>query len=542
MALIRSPQQKGTQVIARGAGDKTSVNYSNYDKQRPLPESDELENNMSVDRLIDPDDDFKGRVFFSNYDEVKPGAPIKKNPVTAKQAPVRAHVGEATEDDTNVATLPNDVNPATGYIEIQPVQVVPDFADSAPIGEETVNESENSVLDVADENEAVVANDGALPPLPGGPSLETPEDPNAPGDTGEALPEGVPTNEAEPVEIESGDVWDGQEAVPPAPGVDPGDQDELTQEMGVEPGGAFEGEVAETNAAEGEDVELMDLVDVDQTPDDNVEGLLFASVGPTSIVIKGGRIIATLTGKRAALANVQDEYQTAEYEDSVVLECKSLGLREGLKSMKYRLAQVNVAASAVVNKRIEKRVAAATKQINASVVDQDASFSHCLAIASVGLTRNMWAEVPNELRASLVDNLQRAGLRNADKVVAASFTEHGIGYTKSLINIAQKLAAMPVEARNGLAEAMNMLDPNATFETAVTEEGDSRDFVGASVESATDWEEDARGNEMLDVPTSVVAALSRAGRPDRGALLTPKQTGYSVTASAILNGDATLEF
>ena len=532
---IRGQKPQGQKVTAKVDDEKVRTHFSNYDSF-PTENPDDLNNDQGVNRLIDPDDQEKPmqsdgdtHTHFSNYDKVEPGAPIKKNPVTAKKG-VKAHVGEATDCDTNVATIPNEVNPATGYLEFDPVETTPKHSDSAPLDNPVVNQTAGDPAGEGPEP-VVQANDQGLPPS--GPSLETVEDLSTPGDIGG---EGL---NPPPVEIESNDVWEG-EAVPPAPGIEPEDQDELTQQIGVEPGGAFEGEPSESVAGAGEEVELVDLLDVDGTPDEDINGLMFANVGTNSMVIRAGRIIATMTGKRATLANVQDEYQTAEFQDSTVLECSTHGLRQGLRNMGYRLAQVNVAASAIVNKRVEAKVATATKEISASVKDADASFSQCLALASVGLTRDMWKDVPNQLRAGLEENLTRAGLRNAGKVVSAAFAQHGLEYTKALVVIAQKLAAMPVEARNALASAMDMLDPSATFQATVTEEGDSRDLVTASV--GQDWEDELDDNSMIDVPSSVTAALTRAGRPDQGALLTPKQTRYSVQASAVLNGDDALDF
>lgn len=530
---IRGQKPQGQPVTAKVDDEKVRTHFSNYDSF-PTENPDDLNNDQGVNRLIDPDEQEKPmksengvRTHFSNYEESPPAVPVKKNPVSA-------HVGEATDCDTNVSTIPNDVNPATGYLEFDPVETSPKHSDSAPLDNPVVNQTAGKP-----------AGEGPVPPVvanlpettdnvPGDPSLETPE---TLGD-GDIGGQGLTPP---PVELDQADVWEG-DAVPPAPGIAPGDQDELVQQIGVEPGGAFEGEPAEAEAAPGvdENAELVDLLDVDEVPEEDTSELLFANVGTNSMVIRAGRIIATMTSKRAVMAGFEDDYQTAEFQDSTLLECRTLGLRAGLKSMGYRLATVNVAASALVNKRVEAKVAAATKQISASVKDSDASFGQCLAIASVGLTRDMWKDVPNQLRAGLEDNLTRAGLRNAGKVVQAAFAQHGVEYTRSLIQIAQKLAAMPVEARNGLASAMDMLDPQASFEAPDTEESGGRGFVGASVQD--DWEDDQDDRTFMDVPSSVTAALSRAGRADQGALLTPKQTRYSVHASAVLNDDAPLDF
>lgn len=581
----KKPQ--GLKVTAKADDEKVRTHFSNYDSFRK-EDSDDLLNDQGVNLLIDPDEKDEGdgvASHFSNYEDSEPGSPVEgneetekrreretRNPsqrkVNASRKQVRANGGGRGFDDgcgTNVSTIQNDENPATGYIGFEPVETVPEHSDSAPLDNPVVNqtagdpagEGPKPVLPHDDEDTHIMARRMRAEARKiraseedehiGDPNLYSEEE----LDDGDVGGEGLHTP---PVEVEADDMWE-EEAESPAPGIEPEDQDELVEEIGVEPGGAFEGVPAEALAGdEDEGEELVDLLDVDGTPDEDVDGLMFANVGVNAMVIKAGRIIATMTSKRAVRAGVQDEYQSPEFQDSTVLECSTHGLRKGLKNMGYRLAQVNVAASAVINKRVEAKVAKATKQISASVKDQDASFGQCLALASVGLTRDMWKDVPNQLRAGLEENLTRAGLRNASKVVSAAFAEHGVAYTKNLIVIAQKLAAMPVEARNALASAMDMLDPKASFEAEeakYTEKEDGgRDFIGANASmgegggegSERDWEDELDDNEMVDVPTSVTAALSRAGRPDRGALLTPKQTRYSVQASAVLNGDADLDF
>ncbi|MGE8451181.1 MAG: hypothetical protein ACN6OP_11290 [Pseudomonadales bacterium] len=558
---IRKQVLAGTKVeAAEGPGSK--LHFKNETTEAPLKGDAGLNNNFSSERLIDPDDveptNLHSETQGGKSQKPFPGmAPTTNQPAGAKQQASAKKV-KAAEDDClpndshNVSTLPNDVDPTEGY-DLEADAEDPDaftandpdafmdaddpnsYEDTGSDAAEVVREVNSSDLEFEEETEDEDGDED----LDGDDEAEGGfDDDDDEIDASDDLLDGAgaPANMLEADEME--EQWD--EEAPIEPG------DDLTDSL--EDLGAEEETAEDLNVPEsGSDAEdEMNLVDVDDMADDDVDNMAFASLGASVLVIKKDRVIAKLTRKAAVKAGVEDEMHSDEFQETVEAECKRYGLRAGLQSMGFRMSKVNFAKANVTNKRVEAKVKAATAAVRRTFARKDDSMEHCMALAAVGHNRNLWNDTPNALRAGMENALTAIGVTSASKIVRKVFAMHGVEYANQVVTLAQRLAAQPESARNAVAAMLDMTNPEGPEEADAEDVGtDDADFVDANDgdEAFDDLGMDDAQFEAEEIDsTSVTAALSSAGRPYKGALLTPKQTGTSVTARSVLVGDAPLTF
>ncbi len=555
---IRKQVLAGTKVVAaEGPGSK--LHFKNETTEPDLKGDAGLNNNFSAERLIDPDD-VEPTNLYSPTEGGKsqkpfPGmAPTTNQPPGAKQQAstktVKAKKAvKAADDDClpndshNVATLPNDVDPAEGY-DLEASEDTDSFDDTAADARKVVQEVNAEDLESEEPTEDEDGDEGldGDDEAEGGFGDDDDEDEVDASDSELDVP-GAPANMLEADEME--EQWDEEEPI----------EDDLTdsiEDLGV---GDEEEEVIEETAEDLESPEnsldnadVMNIVDVDDMADDDVDNMAFASLGASVLVIKKDRVIAKLTRKSAIKAGVEDEMHSDEFQETVEAECKRYGLRAGLKTMGFKMATVDFAKANVTNKRVEAKVKAATAAVRRTFARKDGSMEHCMALAAVGHNRNLWNDTPNALRAGMENALTAIGIRNSAKLVRTVFAKHGVEYAKQIVTLAQRLAEQPESARNAVASMLDMTNPEGPEEADVEDVSlENTDFVDAA-EGDGDEAFDNLGMddaqfeaEEID-STSVTAALASAGRRYNGALLTPKQTGTSVTARAVLTGDAPLSF
>lgn len=236
----------------------------------------------------------------------------------------------------------------------------------------------------------------------------------------------------------------------------------------------------------------FNLVDVDCMADDYCSDLVFASVDSTKHVIKSNRIIASMTADDAKICEVSDVYLDDDFDEAVISECEAKGLRAGLRSMGFTLAKVKIKRNAQVKASIAKAQAEVKASMIKSQQQRDDIMKQCLALAAVGLNRNMFKDYENTLRTELSASFENLGVRNARKIVRAAFTQYGVDYAKKLLVIANEIADLPEETRDGLAAQLDMTnepddeimaDPNL-YGDPVCGEGEEDEDEADSVEAA----------------------------------------------------------
>lgn len=452
---IRKVPQKTPQRAVKAASTYDGVGGDvKIDQQSDF----DLENNMSPsDMLIDPEDDEAGSLYTS---------------VTASRKV------KAETDEQNVGTLPNDENPAAGYLE------------NASEFDVEVDEDEDMIGDEAEEGDELAAGlDAEL----------------TNNDQAETL---VVSGEDEDWDEEPSDGDDGDDDIDL-----PNDNDGIDEDTP-----AFEDQEPEAAAA-GEDE--MSMLDIDEVDDADNGDMHFATAGTRLLVIKGNRIIASMTERMAKATGREDVYLTDQFSEVTASEIRTKGLRKGLKAMGLVEARAKVGGSVVVKAMVRREVTkttAAVRQVasaNADAMDQ------ALAIASVGINRGYFAKQSNVLREALESMLTASGMRHAKRALSPIFASVGPEYAKQVLTLAQKIAAMPQEARDGYVEALDLTsdDIDEVDEDVVPIGADEMD------------EED----DFADVEPATLATAGVA----RGRRVVQAGT-MSVLASSILNGNAPL--
>lgn len=199
----------------------------------------------------------------------------------------------------------------------------------------------------------------------------------------------------------------------------------------------------------------FNLVDVDGV-DDAAEDVLFASIDTTKVAIHANRIIAVLCADDAQVNDVADVYLDDEFDEAVAAEIQQKGLRAGLRSMGFKLATVKVKADAQVKASVVAQTAAFKRELTAKQKAKEDVRAQAMAIASIGLNRNMFKNYANTLREDLVSRFENLGVRNANKVVRAAFEKCGVEYAQNLIKAADAISELPDESRDAMAEQLDM--------------------------------------------------------------------------------------
>lgn len=459
--------------IAQVAAAKSSSTHGGNENKLNIEQGDASAlNHMSVDTLTDPED-YEGG---STHTSVTAGKKAK-----------------AACESTNVGTLDQDIDPAAGYLENAAVEGEDDEEELAD------DEEINADFDMGSEDDTL-ENNNATTPL------------SADADTDEPM----------------SDDWD----------TPPPDEGTENTELDVEEAEEVETPEEEEVVAEPEDMpgtgNELTMLDVDETPDNATQDVAFASFGTRLMVIKAHRIIATMTSRMARASGREDVYLTDQFQEVAASELQAKGLRRGLRGMGFTLAKVNVAKTAVVNARVQLEVTKTTAAVRKVAASKEAAFQQSLTIAAVGINRRYFNEQPNELRAHLEAELNRAGMRGAGKLLQRAFAAHGPAYAKTIVELANKISAMPQESRDGFVSALDL--------TSEDMEDDEDTVIPVGAEDAEEVFGEDEGDEGI-APAyegeDVAASLAIAG-VRRPVVASAKPGQYSLTASAILNGDRPL--
>lgn len=439
-----------------------------------------VENHQDDMMLIDPEE--TGAV--NTHSAETPKAPgVKKAPVKA------ALTDEERPTGGRIAQIPNEVDPAAGYLEQDSGMPIINNASAEEVAADTEEDLESDDTEDGFDDEvssefedlADLGNDGEV-------DAELSDEFDDGGDDMSPLGEAMVEDETEPLEPTEVD------------------SDEAPMDFEAEPS--------------ADDVALLDVDSVDDTATDDVA---FATVANVVHVMKGNRIIASMGPASARKVGMSDLYTTDQFHDVVEASLQKKGLRKGLVQSGFVLAKVKITASSKATaKVVEAKVATQVNAKMQALASRDEAMDQSLAIAAVGINRQYFKGASNELKAALETQLTQMGVRGASRMIRAAFAEHGVSYAKSIVTLAKKISAMPEEVRDQYASALDMTN-DEDFDDGVDEE------MEASPED----------DFMDEIPNSVTAALS--GTPYRRSVPALLQAGVKTTAAAaILSGDASL--
>ncbi len=283
--------------------------------------------------------------------------------------------------------------------------------------------------------------------------------------------------------------------------------------------------------AEGEP--LMEAIDMDNT----IESLSFVVKSNRLVAMKGFYAIATASQQSAG--RNADMLGTPEFEQALRIQASKVGLRKALAQFGFQPLKAKAVDTAVIARKTVEATVKAQNEMEA----QRRVFSDCLALAAVGMSRNVWKAQKNELKASVEAALQQFGVRNPKRITANLFAEKGLEYTKSLVEVATKLSKMSSQARKEYADMLDLVDEEDQVDLLEeqvevnAENNDDMPMNDYSFESAEDMADD----ELMDLAEEVESVTSRfvtTAHPVQA----KKQNSTAVTANAILAGTAPLRF
>lgn len=441
-ALAKANQKKQVKAGSTHGGNGEDVSIEEQSTA-------DLENNMDVDTLMDPEEAEGGDTHFSVSASSKGRKQVKAEP-TGEQ---------------NVGTLDNDIEPAQGYIE-NASEGDADFDEEMDMDEDEVEAS----LDEELEN----------------------------------------NNTDTPLEADADESWDSE-----TPMSDPDDD--------------IEDDEAESESAEfstppeevASDADEMSIMDVDEMDDTDNKDVHFATAGTRVLVIKANRIIASMTEGIAAKAGREDVYLSDQYHEVTASEMVKRGMRKGLKAMGFVEARVKIQKNSVVAALVKKEVTKTTAAVRQVANANQEALEQSLAIASVGINRGFFQKNENVLRSALETQLIQAGVRNPKRMLTQVFASVGPEYAKQVMQLAQKIAAMPQEARDGYVEALDM--------TSEDLDDPDEDMVPIGADDADEFDDDVD----VEAPTMATAGIARSRNKVTAGT-------YSLQASAVLNGDQPL--
>ncbi len=517
---IMKPEQAKRRAQVKASN---SLHYENDTHKENDESGFEVENNMFVDTLIDPEDyDAAGSTHFPNEETSHPVLASKKGKTKVKASDLEEGCDEGgsplNPDSNNVSTIDNLTDPDQGYIGAADMEDIdPDMDDDVDLG-----------VDDPDSTEG----------------MEDPDITFGPGD------EDSSTEEAS---ISGDDLTNAMKVSPlkasddNAAALQSFDEDfqEDDEDDGMDDDSDLEAD-DNPEPVEAEDTHSMDepeevagneedvsILDVDETPDNEVEDVAFATAGTRLLCIKANRIIASMTGRMAINSGRNDVYLTDQFQQVTAMQIEKRGLRAGLKSMGFALAKVNMAKQSLLKAQVAKQVQASVAASRKVVAEKEQAFEQSLAIAAVGINRRMFKAAENPLRAHLEGEFRRMGIANSlsQRVLATAFSEHGTAYAKQVIELAKKISAMPEQVRDGYVEALDL--DSGEFDT----QDEDMQPIGAEVVDDSDIEDEF--GEPIGA-TSVHAALAQPGVPLRNQPRTKISAAasgkYSLALNSFLNG------
>jgi hypothetical protein len=530
---------------AQGAGSQTSTHFPN-ETTKPVEDSDQaVLNHMAPEKLYDPDElGVPGSTHFNNEEtfskksnRMNGGKTTAGTKTEAKPAKKHAQVPLApTSGKKHPAKTKANIDEEMDETEDE------DVDGEFPFG------GEDSGVKAATK---VKADSDCEPGLQDSQHMANDEDPAAGylPQGGELTADIEDLDEEDDAEFEDGAGATPQSLLEVDDGWNPDEEEhpEISAEFDDDEDEEDEEDEDEDELEVEAASESMDLVDVDGT-DDEGDDTVFATVGTKIHVLKANRIVASIGKKLAVRAGHGDVYLSDQFQEVTRVEMSKHGLRAGLRKMGFTLAKINVGAQDVLNKRVEAKANKVTAAIRRSTKASQDSFEQCLAIASVGVNRGRFQDVENTLMTAMTDELRAAGVRGASRLVKSVFAAHGVDYAKSILAVATKLQAMPEQVRNSFSDALNMTRASADSDMDEEDElfGDEAgpDFQSENASAEEEFNDDVE--DEFETPETVHAALARPAirrMPDaKRTQVSAKRAGYSVTAAAVLSGDAPLPF
>lgn len=254
-------------------------------------------------------------------------------------------------------------------------------------------------------------------------------------------------------------------------------------------------------ASEEVEVDLMDELDEDQDLE-----LSFVYHGTKMSIMHDERIIATLSPERAG--DNADMLQTENFRVAVAHTVSTLGLKKAVAQYNFEPKKLKVSLSKVLAKKVEAKVQEQTKTLETARTEVFKDVEQAVAIAAAGFAQNFWRDRVDPLKAAIVAEAKALNVRRPEQFADRIFAAHGIAHLNNVIELAKELIKKPVEARNALAEAIDLSKYKPLVVRAEVEE---------DVDADDEDDETGTDDEIAAIATSVrlPVTASTTGSPYR---------------------------
>lgn len=270
----------------------------------------------------------------------------------------------------------------------------------------------------------------------------------------------------------------------------------------VNPGTTLQDPIAPKQVtAEDEEIEVDFTEDLDL--DDSSE-LSFLATGDTLCLMAKNQIIATLSEVDAG--DNKDMLQTSQLRQAIAHTIQSQGLQKAIAHYGFKPVKMKIGLAKVLSKKIEARVAESAKVLATARDEVFQEVNQSLDIAAAGFATNFWRNKADPLKQALAAELRAVGVRNPQTLIDRVYANHAVASIHQVVELARELITKPVEARNGLAQAIDL----ARYQPMVVKASDDSDADDADEDNEDD--EDSE-EALVTVATPVHESVTASARP-----------------------------
>lgn len=283
-----------------------------------------------------------------------------------------------------------------------------------------------------------------------------------------------------------------------------------------------EADDGEDNLDDGENFDAIDVDMVDELDGDDDVELSFVHIGKDVHLIGKQQIVATLTEEAAG--DNAGIMHTEEFRRAVAHSIGTLGLKKAVAQYGFKPATLKVKLDKTFAKKVEASVEKKAKELSAAQSEVFEDVAQALDISAAGFAGNFWRNKADPLKVALANELKAVGVKNSAQFVDRVFAAHGVAHIQQVLELAKELIKKPVEARNALAQAIDL----AKYQPMVVK--------------ASDESEDEMEDEDTEEDDDVLAVATPVSEPVVASTSNRSKSPYRSQALASILGNGTLPF
>lgn len=290
---------------------------------------------------------------------------------------------------------------------------------------------------------------------------------------------------------------------------------------------------APTEDVDSEDTsdEITDLdVPVDDTSDENSDE--FVAEARLIDFIKGGsefelvmagadpanrryylfvnEVPVAIATKANAKPEIQSLYGTEKYVKAFNTIASEDLSSESIKDFGFQPITVEVPVDEAVQKQTEDLIKQKDAEVQAALKTLKSNFERAIGIAAVGVNKGIFSG-DCQIKAYLVNELEKARFRGASRVVDAAFSQHGEEYLRTIITKASELSTKTEAALDEIAEMVSVATYRNTVESSVTPTVEKETFVPFSTMASAEEHTPVKASKDDDFTSQLNAVMAGLG-------------------------------